>query len=500
MQIFGWLRRAETGLPDTSHDRKYFMLEFGLPALIKREILLRSTKLLFTLLISSIALSACATDEYPDTEIAFTNVNVITMENENVLQNQTVLVGKGRILAIADANKLTPPAGAQVIDGQGKFLMPGLAEMHAHIPVPRDSTDTSNVEETLFLYLSNGITTIRGMLGNPYHLKLREQVKNGEVPGPRIYTSGPSLNGNSVQSDSAARAMVRAQKQAGYDFLKLHPGLSLANFNAIAETANEVGITFAGHVSTAVGVRRAIEAKYASIDHLDGYVEALVPEDAGVDPSEGGFFGYNFTGLADASKIPELVQATKDAGVWIVPTESLMERIGLPDDPEEMAREPEMQYILPRVRQAWIARKKQFIEANNYDANIAKRFIELRRQIIKAMYGADVSLLLGSDAPQIFNVPGFSIQHELRMLVAAGLTPYQALHTGTVNPARFFKHENEYGTVTAGKSADLILLNANPLTDISNMANRAGVMVRGKWLPETEIQARLAEIAEKYVE
>jgi imidazolonepropionase-like amidohydrolase len=450
--------------------------------------------------ISLFLFAACTTAKQSTPEFAITNVNLITMENETVLPDRTVLIGDGKILAIDDAGKITPPQGAQIIDGQGKYLVPGLAEMHAHIPQPRDSTDTSNVEETLFLYLSNGITTIRGMLGAPYHLKLREQVKTGEIFGPRIYTSGPSLNGRSVQSDSAARAMVRAQKTAGYDFLKLHPGLTLENFNAIAETAAEAGITFAGHVSTAVGVRRAIAAKYASIDHLDGYVEGLVPEEAGVDPAQGGFFGYNFTNLADESKIAELVQATKDAGVWIVPTESLMEHIALPGDPEEMIKAGEYRYVSPRVRRFWVERKKRFLESEEYNAEQARRFIALRRQLLKAMHDAGVRLLLGSDAPQIFNVPGFSIQHELQMLVAAGLSPYQALRTGTVNPARFFNAESEYGTVAVGKSADLILLDANPLEDIGNVAARAGVMVRGKWLPEQEIQARLAEIAGKYVE
>ena len=205
---------------------------------------------------------------------AFTHAKVITMQNENVLDDQTVLVRDGKIEAVGDFGSVEIPDGATIIEANGQYLMPGLAEMHAHIPTPSQG----EVEETLFLYLAGGVTTIRGMLGDPFHLKLREQVRSGEVMGPRIYTSGPSLNGNSTPDIESAQTMVREQKAAGYDFLKIHPGLTLEVFDAMVQTAKEEGINFSGHVSRQVGIRHALASGYASVDHLDQYIEGMVPD------------------------------------------------------------------------------------------------------------------------------------------------------------------------------------------------------------------------------
>jgi len=429
-------------------------------------------------------------------DFAFTHVNVITMENEQVLQDQTVLIKDGRILKIGKASGVDIGGISQVINGTGKYLMPGIAEMHAHIPGNQNGTEI--VEETLFLYLSNGITLIRGMLGQPYHLSLREQVAKGDVLGPRIYTSGPSINGNSVTSVEQAKSKVKAQKEAGYDFLKLHPGLTRENFDAVVATANEVGIPYAGHVSTGVGVRRAIEAKYGSIDHVDGYVEGLVPGSIRVNPNTNGFFGINFTDIADESLINELVAQTKEAGVWIVPTQAMMERWIGPTPAKEIGANPEMKYMNPRTVNNWVRTKEGVLANSNYDGEQANRFNELRRKVIGDLHKGGVGILLGSDAPQVFNVPGFSIQREMDAMVRSGLSTYETLKAGTVNPAKYFGDESEYGKVREGLSADLILLDANPLENIANMQQQSGVMVRGTWLSADDIAKRLAEIAKNY--
>ena len=200
-------------------------------------------------------------------QIVIRSVNVIPMDTERIIENQDVVIRDGKIVAIEATGKVKPDKRALVVDGKGKYLMPGLAEMHAHIP-PID--DMKPMEDVLTLFAVNGVTTIRGMLGHPLHIELREKVKRGEVLGPHIYTSGPSFNGLSVKTPEGGDEMVRKQKAMGYDFLKLHPGLTLVNFNAIVKAANEVGITYGGHVSSGVGVWRAIEANYATIDHLDG--------------------------------------------------------------------------------------------------------------------------------------------------------------------------------------------------------------------------------------
>jgi imidazolonepropionase-like amidohydrolase len=374
------------------------------------------------------------------------------------------------------------PADATRVEGRGKFLIPALAEMHAHVPGGQ-ATETA-VERVIFLYAANGIGTIRGMLGHPRHLPLRDRLAKGELFGPRLWTSGPSFNGNSVTSPEAARQMVKDQKAAGYDFLKIHPGLSRASFDAMDATADGLGITYSGHVPLDVGLQRALEAKYATIDHLDGYIEALAP--AGSPPSE--TFGLNLVLQADESKIPELVARTKAAGVAQVPTEILLENWLGTHSAETMAAWPEMKYAQPGEVQKWTEIRKKFEQV---PAEQRQKVIAIRRRLIKELHAAGVPILLGSDAPQVWNVPGFATHRELGTYVAAGLTPYQALVTGTRNIAAFFNIEKEAGTVATGKRADLVLLDANPLADITNTTKIAGVMLGGKWMSKEDIQKKL---------
>ncbi len=434
--------------------------------------------------------------DFNNKNYAFTNVNVIPMDQEVVLEHQTVVVERGRIKEVGNTGSVKIPDGYIEIDGNGKFLVPGIAEMHAHIP--SFSRGMEYIEETLFLYLSNGITTIRGMLGEAYHLELREDVAEGKILSPRIYTSSPSLNGSTIKTKEEARKKVIQYQKDGYDFLKIHPGIKLSVFNEMVSTANEVGIPFSGHVPVDVGVRRAIEAKYGSIDHVDGYLEGLVPPSYNVDIDANGFFGFNFTDMVDESLLPELVSKTKSNGVWIVTTQSLMERWAGDKSAQDLADENEMQYISKRTLESWINRVSDFQSESDYDKEKAKRFNRIRRSIINELHDGGVGILLGSDAPQIFNVPGFSIQHELRYLVACGLTPYEVLQTGTTNPAKFFGQEKEYGMVKAGQIADLVLLNSNPLENIEAFGENEGVMVNGQWLSKNMIQERLTMISQKY--
>jgi imidazolonepropionase-like amidohydrolase len=426
------------------------------------------------------------------TTVAFVNVAVVPMDGERVLHNQTVIVRAGRIAEMDATTRLRPPAGATVVDGTGHYLMPGLAEMHAHIPPPEQGTET--LERTLFLFLANGVTTLRGMLGHPAHLALRAEARRGDIIAPRIYTSGPSVNGNSAPTPAVATRMVQEQRAAGYDFIKLHPGLSRPVFDAAVAEARRIGMPVAGHVSADVGLDAALAARLASIDHLDGYVEALAGYGGGFDAQESGFFGTGLVDRIDPARIPALAAATRAAGTWNVPTQSLLEHMLSPEDPAAMARRPEMRYMPPETVDRWIEATRTRTERTALTPEQAERYIDTRRRLIRALQEEGAGLLLGSDAPQFWNVPGFSIHHELRMLVASGLTPYQALRSGTRNPAAFFD-EDDWGTIGPGQVADLILLEGNPLDDVANVARRAGVMVRGLWLPEAEIRARLDAIA-----
>lgn len=420
---------------------------------------------------------------------AFINVNVVPMSTETVLEEQTVIVKDGIITVIGGVDRVAIPEEARAVDGTDRFLMPGLAEMHAHVP----DTETGELERYLTLFVANGVTTIRGMLGRPSHLELRQQLRNGKVFGPRLVTSGPSLNGRSVSGEADARRQVREQAAAGYDFIKIHPGLSAEEFKTLAETANALNMPFAGHVPVAAGVAAALELGMASIDHLDGYLVALLPPDSGRSGGYGGFFDVMLASEVEAGKIQEIAAATAASGTWNVPTLVLVEQLIDSTPVEDLRLRPEMKFMPAEAVEAWVAVKERQLAERGFDAETAAQAISLRRRLILELHRAGAGLLLGSDAPQVFNVPGFSLHRELDVLVESGLTPYEALATGTTAVAEFLGTNT--GTVAVGKSADLVLVDANPLDDIRNSRRIHGVMLRGEWLSSKRLDELLATYA-----
>lgn len=450
-------------------------------------------KFIFITLVSSVCLLNSHGQQVieKDREVVFKSVNVIPMDREQVIEDQVVVVKNGKIRFIGDAKKAKFRKDALVVDGQGRYLMPGLAEMHAHVP-PVD--DLEPMKDVLLLFAANGITTIRGMLGHPKHLELRKMINNGELTSPRFYTSGPSLNGESVKTQDEAIQMVKDEKMAGYDFLKIHPGLTKDNFDAMARTANEQNIPFAGHVSFQVGVWKAIEAKQQTIDHMDAFIEGLVPGIEKMSEEETGLFGMFVADRADTSRIPKLVKALRDNNVWVVPTQALAERWFTPDRTAESFRgDPEMKYMDPETIDNWVKAKSNLESNPRYDKEKIRNYIMLRRKLIYECNRNGVGLLLGCDAPQVFNVPGVSTHHELQYLVDAGLTPYEALKTGTSNVGIFFK-KPEMGVIKQGANGDVVLLNANPLENISNSQKIEGVLVGNRWMNRATLDDLLKKL------
>lgn len=429
-------------------------------------------------------------------DYAITNVKLVTMTSPEVVTGKALFIKDGVIQKIVSEKSVKPSHANELIDAKGSFLVPGLAEMHAHIPQPGPGPD--KVKETLLLYLSQGVTTIRGMLGHPSHLELREKVNTGEVLGPRIFTSGPSFNGNSVPTPESAAQMVMDQKAAGYDFMKLHPGIRRHVFDTMVAVANREDFGYSGHVSTDVGIRRALESGYGTVDHLDGYLEGLVPNASELDPNSNGFFGLSWVPMADMNLLDELIGLTIDNDVAVVPTQSLMERWLAPRPADEILAEPEMIYMSPQTREQWKNSKNGFESDPEYSQANADKMNELRREMIKRMHEAGVLIILGSDAPQVFNVPGYSTHHELKAMVNSGLSPYEALKTGTVNAASYFDQEGAFGAIVEGASADFVLVKKNPLDDIANMDDIEWVMVRGEWLSRTFLDGELGKIAAMY--
>ena len=434
---------------------------------------------------------------------AFVDVNVVAMAGQGVSGDQTVLVRAGRIVEIGPATSVHVPLGAIAVDGRGKYLMPGLAEMHAHIP--GETAPEQLVRDIMFLYVANGVTTIRGMLGAPNQLVLRERTASGEVTGPTIFVGAPSLNGQSAPDAATAARLVRAHKGAGYDFLKLHPGLQREAYDAIVSTAGEVGITFAGHVSTGVGLQRTLEAHQSTVDHLDGYLEASVAPAVHARMAAGPVPFSEMVAAVEPDRLRSWAGRTREAGTWNVPTMALWEAFYSPDPPEAFARRSEMRYAAPQMVNAWIRQKQNMAQTQQNQgvtADAARRYLEMRRIALRALADSGAGILLGTDSPQMFSVPGFSLHNEIALMQAAGLTAEQVLMSGTRNVARYaaehLKLDGAFGTVAVGNRADLILLDTNPLLDARNVARPAGVMVRGKWLPAEELQRGLQEIATRY--
>lgn len=416
-----------------------------------------------------------------DRAIAFEHVNVVPMDNDQILTDQTVLVEGDRISKIGPAGEVSLPAGTTIINGEGKYLIPGLSEMHGHVP-PLDSDPLRYMEDVLFLYLAGGITTVRGMLGHPGQLELKEKVKSNEIIGPSLYLAGPSFNGNSINSPEEANERVIRQKEEGWDLLKIHPGLTLEEFRMMAETAHEQNIAFAGHVPADVGLVNAIRLGQETIDHLDGYIEYMDGFDQPVLDTQ----------------LEEVVRMTTENDVWVIPTQALWETLIGAADHDRLMDFEELKYMPPEIVNDW----KEFLEnqanSQNYNPESASIHAENRQKLLKALQDGGAKILLGTDSPQIFSVPGFSMKHELKRMAEAGLTPFEILSSGTSNVGEYFSDKDNFGVIREDYRADLILVSENPLEDLHTIIEHEGVMVRGMWLSRQDIDKKLEEIESAY--
>ncbi len=430
-----------------------------------------------SLLILFCALALGSAHAQSDRVTAFVGATVLPMDSDRMLTEHTVLVQGNRIIALGV--DLEVPEGATVIDGTGKYLMPGLAEMHGHVPRPDEPAQYT--EDVLFLYVANGITTVRGMLGAPGQLELRARANNSEIIAPTLYLAGPSFSGGSVDSPEQAVAKVHEQKAEGWNLLKVHPGLSRSEFDAMARTAHEVGMRFGGHVPADVGLMHALDMGLETFDHVDGYVQYLWASD---EPEE--------VALAEA------IRRTKEEGAWVVPTMALWEAINGTIDIEDLRAYEELKYMPPNVVASWFDRVNRQLNNPNFDRAGALRLIETRMRVLSALSREGVRILMGTDAPQLFSVPGFSLHRELVRMVDAGMSPYDILVSGTRNVGEYFANEDLFGTIAPGSRADLLLVTGNPIEDVEHLRELAGVMVRGNWISRADLDTRLESIADSH--
>lgn len=418
----------------------------------------------------------------------FKSAEVLDIVTGDILSGYDVLVENGFIVKVAkDINA----SHAQTIQAENDFLVPGWVEMHAHIPPNR--IPQKELEDLLFLYSAHGITTVRGMLGASWHLELKQQLSGNDINGPTLITSGPSFNGQSVNGPTYAQGRVKAQFEKGYDFIKVHPGMSNEEYRAMANTARSLGLDFSGHVTADTGLLQSAHLGQGTIDHLDGVITELAKRSGAKNLTNRGFFGSEIVDKVDPSQIPKLAKELANSGIALVPTESLMIGFVSPVNAQKEAKKPHYQLMPKTIVYRWIAARDSIHNNPGYSPEKAQLFFDLRKAFIKAFHHAGGTVLIGSDAPQVFNVPGDAIHHEMEIMVASGLTALEVLQSASLKPAEFFKQQNN-GKIKQGYQANMVLLKQNPLQNITTTRNIAGVMTRGQWLDEKTIASRIETI------
>ncbi|MCB1024194.1 MAG: amidohydrolase family protein [Acidobacteria bacterium] len=436
--------------------------------------------------------------------IVFKNVNAIPMDKERILRSTNVLIKNGLIEGIGKNVKI--PKSAQIIDGSGKYLIPGLMDMHTHLLSDGDDYPDSIAEDELKVMVANGVTTIRLMIGTPEQLILRTRSAKGEIIAPTIYAASPHLTGKEqgndfvVRSEEEAREAVRKSKAAGYDFIKVTTYIDSKVYEAAVDEAAKQNIKVIGHAdSRFVGADRALKAGQ-QIEHLDGYMEMLLAENAPMKGSISDLYIYqtkNWESLdfIDETKIPLIAKRTVAANPFVDPTQHFMKNaFGLPRSEESIRAQPDFRFYPTTVQNRYINFYKRH-PLFSIPAEKRARWIDIRNKLIKAIHESGGKIMAGSDSPEFLFLYGFSMHRELKALNDAGLSTYDSLETATKNPAMFFGTINKTGTIEKGKIADLVLLDSNPLENISNTETRAGVMLKGKYYTQAELNKWLDDIA-----
>ncbi len=425
--------------------------------------------------------------------LTITHVNLIDVTDGTVRSDTTVTVDGNRVVNVGPSTAIHPKRGL-VVEGTGKFLIPGLWDMHTHVYF--DSTAADGTDLVLPLFLANGVTGVRDM-GSELDpiLHAREEIAAHRMTGPRLIVSGPMLDGPKSHYKSAipittpedGRKAVDMLKRRGADFVKIQSGVPREAYFAIADEAKKNSIAFEGHVPDGVRAAEAVAAGQRSFEHLIGVFEASSPDEdkyLSGKKSPGAFLE-----TYDAAREAAIIQLLAKNGVWQCPT-LFWERGQWLVDAIDYTKDPDIGFAAKRwVTKLWPAAQKSILKSLDTDPlPVRERFVEHELDMVRKLHAAKVPFLAGTDTPAGVDViPGISLHLELQRFVAAGFTPLEALQTATLNPARYYNKLADYGPVQKGRIADLVLLQANPLADIRNTRQISGVVADGHYLSQADI-------------
>ena len=414
---------------------------------------------------------ASAPEDTSPAPTVIAHVTVIPMDRQGVLADHSVLIRGDRIVSVGPAASIAIPASARHVDGRGKFLVPGLADMHAHDIEPPD----------LEMYVAAGVTQLRILAANPTAMALRDGKVGGDVLQPSVYVEGFLTDGSPpswpfaqiAKDPESITSVVKLHQQLRLPSIKAYGRLTRASYDALVSQGHAAGLHIVGHVPKDVGLEHALASGQKSIEHLFGY-----------EPW-----------LADETRMTEIATRTQAAGAWNVPNLVLREHDATANDVESISRIPGIRYAHPAVVSAW--RLSAGDRSEEEKAALARNVIA-RRAMVRALDRAGAHLLIGTDTGNPFVVPGFAVSDEIVMFVEAGVSPWAALRAATSGAAEYLGLTEEMGSIAPGRRADLLLVSGNPLDDITNLRRREGVMLRGVWHSASDLNARLERRAASF--